>query len=46
MSGCRPEKWTDDAMEDTFIDNLKYAADRLQKVSRTLIQYKNVILPV
>jgi len=31
MAGIRPSMWTDSAMEEVYVENLKYAADRLQK---------------
>jgi len=31
LSGCRPNSWHDNAMDETYLENLKYAADRLLK---------------
>ena len=32
MSGCRPSAWKDTAMDEVYLDNIRYAADRLQQV--------------
>merc|ERR1712168_25651 len=31
LSGCQPSKWKDAAMDETYLDNMKYAAAALQK---------------
>ena len=33
MSGNEPEKWSDAAMNDVYIENIAFAAQRLAKVS-------------
>ena len=33
MSGKKPAQFVDDAMEEVYLDNLKYAAERLEEVS-------------
>jgi len=35
LSGCQPSKWKDTAMDETYIENIKYAATVLQKEGLT-----------
>ena len=32
MSGVKPAKWVDSAMEEVYVDNLRWAGDRLKQV--------------
>ena len=39
MAGKKPSSWTDNAMDDVYIENIQYAAQRLSEV--IIIHYKD-----